>query len=158
MGIDERSCIDCKAQTCATQKGNYPDFCPTAALSDDEIQASAAIYDEDNFALKVMQVASFVNVDAFAKRWCRVEESLEFFKRMGWKKIGIASCAGLNEEATIFAKILRVHGFEPYAARSPQFRRVVLKRLRTAAISEPFHATPSCKPSFWRRRTLRPMS
>lgn len=114
MGSDERSCIDCKLQACAVKSGSYPDFCPTAALDESAIEASAALYDEDGFAREVMQVASAVNVEAFAQRWCRVEESLEFFKGMGWKRIGIASCAGLNEEAAIFAKILRAWGFEPY--------------------------------------------
>lgn len=114
MELEVRSCVDCKAQTCATKKGSYPDFCPTASLGTDDASTGAAAYDEDPFALEVMQVASEVSVEAFAKRWSRVEESLDFFRRMGWKRIGIASCAGLNEEASIFAKILRAKGFEPY--------------------------------------------
>lgn len=114
MTLEERSCIDCQVQACATGKGSFPNFCPTEALSVEAVEASAERYEQDPFAIKVMQVASAVSVDAFAKRWCRVEESLAFFKHMGWKRIGIASCAGLKEEAGIFAKILRAKGFEPY--------------------------------------------
>lgn len=114
MALDDRSCADCRAQVCATKKGEYPEFCPTKALGCEDIEEAASIYDDDPFALKVMQVASAVSVEAFSRRWCRVEETLDFFRRMGWKRIGIASCAGLNEEASIFAKILRAQGFEPY--------------------------------------------
>lgn len=46
----------------------------------------------------------------------RVEEIIEFSKRMGFHKIGIATCIGLIEESRIFAQILRKNGFEPYAA------------------------------------------
>jgi uncharacterized metal-binding protein len=44
----------------------------------------------------------------------RVEETVEFCKRMGYKKIGMATCMGLLQEAGIFAKILRKNGFEVF--------------------------------------------
>ncbi len=46
----------------------------------------------------------------------RVEETIEFAKRMGYKKIGIATCAGLVRESRTLAKILRHHGFEVVGA------------------------------------------
>lgn len=52
----------------------------------------------------------------FYCRYTRVEEIIEFSKRMGFHKIGIATCIGLIEESRIFAQILRKNGFEPYAA------------------------------------------
>lgn len=39
---------------------------------------------------------------------------MEFAKRMGMKKIGIATCVGLIEESRIFARILKKNGFEVY--------------------------------------------
>ena len=45
-----------------------------------------------------------------------MEEIIEFSKRMGFHKIGIATCIGLIEESRIFAQILRKNGFEPHAA------------------------------------------
>jgi len=44
----------------------------------------------------------------------RVEETMEFARRIGAKKIGIASCVGLLSESNTLAKILRVNGFEVY--------------------------------------------
>lgn len=114
MESEKRSCVDCRVQTCATKKGRYPEFCPTKALDDAALEVCGRSYDDDPFALKVMQVASEVSTEAFDKRWCRVEETIAFFDCMGWKRIGIASCAGLNEEAVTFSEILRAKGFEPY--------------------------------------------
>lgn len=36
-----------------------------------------------------------------------VEEIIDFIKRMGYKKIGIAKCVGLLNETKLFAKILK---------------------------------------------------
>ena len=45
---------------------------------------------------------------------CRVEETIEFAKRIGAKKIGIATCVGLIRETRKLTDILRYHGFEVY--------------------------------------------
>jgi uncharacterized metal-binding protein len=41
---------------------------------------------------------------------------MEFSRRMGFHKIGIATCVGLIEESRILARILRKNGFEVYGA------------------------------------------
>ena len=43
-----------------------------------------------------------------------MEETIEFIQRMGYKKIGIASCVGLMPETRIFTKILKALGIEYY--------------------------------------------
>lgn len=48
-------------------------------------------------------------------QWTRVQEIMEFARKIGAKKIGIANCIGLINEARIFARILRANDFEPYA-------------------------------------------
>lgn len=107
-------CTDCRMQGCAKGTGEYPATCPTAAMDADQIEAVSRAYEEDGLAASIMAAASAVSTEAFAKRWSRVEETLEFLERMEWKRIGIASCSGLAEEASIFARILRLRGFEPY--------------------------------------------
>ncbi len=114
MEEQELSCTDCRVVGCARSDGSYPAFCPTAALGEEGVEASAQAYRDDPFALKAMQAASAVNADAFANRWCRVEETLAFLHHMGWQRIGIASCAGLAEEGRTFARILRVQGYQPF--------------------------------------------
>ena len=45
-------------------------------------------------------------------RMTRAEETVEFAKKIGAKKIGLAHCVGLLAEAGIMANILRKNGFE----------------------------------------------
>jgi len=42
----------------------------------------------------------------------RVEEVAQFAKKMGYKKLGVAFCGGLREEAEILTKILENRGFD----------------------------------------------
>lgn len=62
---------------------------------------------------KVMQTAAKVEYDGYCV-WTRVQETVEFMKRMGYHKIGIATCVGLIQETRELTKILRSHGFEVY--------------------------------------------
>lgn len=51
--------------------------------------------------------------DAVNARWTRVEDTIAFATLMGHKKIGIATCIGLLDEAERLSAILRAQGFEP---------------------------------------------
>lgn len=52
--------------------------------------------------------------DAVCARWNRVEDTIALAKLMGWKKIGIATCIGLLEEARQLDLILKAQGFDSY--------------------------------------------
>lgn len=108
------SCVDCHVLACAKGTGNYPASCPTIAAGEDGVEASARAYERDALAMATMRAAAAVGADAFSNRWCRVEETLAFARRMGWRRIGIASCAGLMNEARAFAEVLRAQGFWPF--------------------------------------------
>lgn len=45
----------------------------------------------------------------------RVEETMDFARRMGWRRLGIAHCIGLIKEAKIAADIFKAHGFEVFS-------------------------------------------
>lgn len=110
----ERSCVDCGVLNCKTRDNEYPEFCLTAALPEDTIEKVRRLYeDEENRRVSVIS-AEIEN--EFYLRYTRVEELIEFAKRMGYEKIGIATCVGLIEESRILARILRNKGFEVYAA------------------------------------------
>lgn len=108
-----KSCIDCATSACALGEGSYPEFCPTLRM---DAETSAAPYLDDPFALKVMREASATSSRAFCERLCRIEETMDFARRMGYRKIGIACCSALSNEARLCAKILRLHGFEVFGA------------------------------------------
>jgi len=59
-----------------------------------------------------VQVAKSVETEGY-RRWPRVQELIEFSKRLGIEKIGVAFCVGLKEETAQLAKILESHGFNP---------------------------------------------
>jgi uncharacterized metal-binding protein len=45
----------------------------------------------------------------------RLEETIEFSQRMGYRKLGLIFCTGLTHEARILADILEKHGFEIFS-------------------------------------------
>ena len=108
------SCVDCGMLNCQTRDKYYPDFCLTEELSAETIEKVRKLYeDEEN---KKVSVISAEIENEFYLKYTRVEELMEFADRMGYKKIGIATCVGLIEESRILARLLRNKGFEVYGA------------------------------------------
>ena len=111
---ENKSCVDCGILNCQTRDKEYPEFCLTAELTADTIDKVRKLYEiEENNKVSVIS-AQIEN--EFYLRYTRVEELIEFAKRMGYMKIGIATCVGLIEESRILARILRKNGFEVYGA------------------------------------------
>ncbi len=111
--IKQLSCADCGVLNCATRASKYPEFCPTKALDEEELNKVVELYTKNRVNKKVA-IASAQVEGAFYRKATRVEEIIHFAKKIGAKKIGIATCVGLIEESRIFAKILRLNGFEVY--------------------------------------------
>lgn len=107
------SCVDCGTQNCKFKDRTYPEFCLTTNLDDDDLQWAMSRYDEDDNH-KIMVASAEVEFEGYCN-WTRVQEIMEFARKIGAKKIGIANCIGLINEARIFAKILRANGFEAYS-------------------------------------------
>jgi uncharacterized metal-binding protein len=112
--LDKRSCVDCGILNCKTRDKEYPEFCLTAELTQETIEKVRALYEEEENN-KVSVISAQIE-NEFYLRYTRVEEVIEFACRMGYKKIGIATCVGLIEESRILARILRKNGFEVYGA------------------------------------------
>ena len=51
------------------------------------------------------------------RRTTRIRELIEFGKKMGYKRLGLAFCAGLPNEARVLTDILESNGFEVISAR-----------------------------------------
>lgn len=113
MDKKELSCVDCGTQNCKFKDRTYPDFCLTTNLSEDDAKWAAERYEEDRNH-EVMVASAEVEFEGYCQ-WTRVQEIMEFARKIGAKKIGIANCIGLVNEARIFAKILRANGFEAYS-------------------------------------------
>ena len=106
------SCVDCSARACRGKGGTYPDFCLTTHLEPNLLDESVQTLSQgmDN---KLSIASAKTESDGYCQR-CRIEDIMHLARLMGWKKLGIATCVGLLEEARSFAKILRSHGFEVY--------------------------------------------
>lgn len=121
------SCVDCGTQNCKFKDRTYPEFCLTTHLDKEDLEWALEHYDEgDNRS--VMVASAKVEFEGYCQL-TRVEEIMTFARKMGYRKIGIANCIGLVNEARIFARILRANGFEAYSiickvAGIPKFRQV----------------------------------
>lgn len=108
----KRTCIDCAVKNCNLQDKTYPDFCLTVNMDEDVLKEAMDLYKEDENG-RSMIAAAEVEYD-FYGRLTRVEEIIEYAKKMGMKKLGIATCVGLLSESRILADILRKRGFEVF--------------------------------------------
>ncbi len=108
------SCVDCGVLHCDYQNASYPAFCLTEKMTEEKRREIMRLY-EDGENNKVMKTAAEVEYEGYCK-WTRVQEIVEFARRMDFQKIGIATCAGLIRESRILTKILRSHDFEVYSA------------------------------------------
>ena len=109
----QHTCVDCGTQNCKFKVRTYPEFCPTTNLKDEDLQWALERYEEGRNH-DIMVASAEVEYEGYCQ-WTRVQEILEFARKIGAQRIGIANCIGLINEARIFAKILRANGFEAYA-------------------------------------------
>ena len=85
-----------------------PEFCPTLIRNEQVEYSKARLSEPDN---QVM-------AQAVARTWkdygklTRVEETVLYAKVRGYKKLGLAFCVGLSQEAEMFTNLLLNEGFE----------------------------------------------
>ena len=114
MKYEDPACAYCPDTVRACRVGESaergPGYCPTR-VDPDGINDSAGKYD-DAEVRRISQVSAVVEAAGYCK-WTRVQEICEFAKRMGFKKIGIATCISFVDHAKVLSGILeksRVRG------------------------------------------------
>ena len=80
-------------------------------MSEDFIEEAVDTYKDNEFLTKMMQVSSEIESEGYLK-WTRIEETIEFIKRMDFKLVGIATCVSFMKEVRIFTKVLEHHGIQ----------------------------------------------
>ena len=90
-----------------------PGWCPSK-VDDEALVEGRAKYD-DPFLAKVALEAGKIEAEGYCK-WTRVEEICVFCKRMGFKRVGIATCIGFIDQSNTLGQILERHGFEVISA------------------------------------------
>lgn len=97
-----------------------PGNCPTSNHGD-LVESAMARYREDGEDARLARTAAEVEGLCYDKqpggavhaRWTRIEDTVALAKRMGWRRIGIATCIGLLDESARLAEILEAQGLEP---------------------------------------------
>lgn len=112
MENNVHSCIDCAVTNCNLQDKAYPDFCLTTHMNEEVLADAMKLYEEDENR-RSMIAAGEIEHD-FYGQFTRVEEIMAYARKMGFQKIGIATCVGLIAESRTLASILRYNGFEVY--------------------------------------------
>jgi len=118
---DTVNCAKCPGPVCNTAAFMQgPNNCPTK-IEADVIEAVKSIYHEPGIA-EFARVSSVVEGGAYMKTpWApetmspvttRLEEIILFAKKMGYRKLGVAFCLGLMNEAKILIPILENRGFQ----------------------------------------------
>lgn len=112
--------LDRSNRICMTQTGKGAKGCPTLFRKDVLEEANKA-YDDPQI-LEFARQASIQEAECYANRHqrpyvmqpskTRIVEICEFAHRLGYKRLGIAFCAGLINEAGVVEKILEKNGFE----------------------------------------------
>lgn len=119
---DNGKCSRCaeKNKICKEEGGKGPTFCSTK-LNPDSIAKATIEYDKSeikSFAqnASIQEASCYIDRgDVPAYRFPvkpRVQEIIEFARKMEYHRLGVAFCNGLHQEATIFCKILEDHGFD----------------------------------------------
>lgn len=108
------SCSACSVYNCYRQNKDFPGFCLTTQAEENELAAVVKIYRSKGLAGQIARAAAEIEGTYYGKL-TRVEEIVEFAKRIGAKKIGIATCIGLSNETKLFAQILAAKGLESYS-------------------------------------------
>ena len=113
MKYQDPACAYCPPDVRACRVGESaergPGFCPTKV--DGELQESARALYDDPEVRQISREAAIVESEGYCK-WTRVEEIVQFSKRMAYKKIGIANCISFVDHAYVLTGILESHGFE----------------------------------------------
>ena len=110
MADNKKTCIDCGILHCRRMEHEFPEFCPTLEMTDEFIDSAMELY-EDPLNSKITIAAAEVEAEFYCQI-TRIEEIMEFSRKIGAKKLGIATCIGLMKEARTAAKIFRHNGFE----------------------------------------------
>lgn len=103
-------CTKCQKQACwsdAPESG--PSFCPTKTRKK-TLNAALKLYRE-NQEIRKMAIAAARTEGRSYMKWTRVEDTIDFAREMGYKKLGIATCIGLIAESRILSRILEAKGF-----------------------------------------------
>jgi uncharacterized metal-binding protein len=112
------SCANCQRIVCHTDHAiDGTESCPTRVMADtfERVRAEYRKPEVAEFARQasIQEFECYLQLpEGSTPRNPRVEETAQFARKMGYRKLGIAFCAGLRQEADTLHEILVRRGFE----------------------------------------------
>jgi uncharacterized metal-binding protein len=106
------ACAKCGLYRCRSpdSASKYPGSCPHETYSEKRrLTVEEGWRQPEN--RKVFEASDDVLAEGYGK-WCRVKEVVEYSKRMGYRKLGLAFCVALRNEARSLQNMLEASGFE----------------------------------------------
>lgn len=99
------NCAMCGIRACKNGLENAPKNCPSL---EEDIEKLKELYkSEENYTIAE---ASAKLSTQYGKT--RIEETMDFANQCGYKKLGLAFCSALANEAKIIDRVFKYHGFE----------------------------------------------
>lgn len=122
------TCAHCTVHACFSQDfDKMPKNCP---MRNEEVNDEVKAIYQQPFNKAFHTASSEIEVLGYC-RWPRLKETVEFCKRMGFTRVGLAFCIGLRKEARIVADVFRDFGLD-----------VVSVVCKTGAISKEWVGVP----------------
>ncbi len=105
-------CVLCGVKACTAEPDakTPPGFCPMPAEPELLAEVERAYLADPDLRRMAMESAR-TEASGYCKA-TRVEEIMDFARRMGWNRLGIAHCVGLMQEAKAARDIFLAGGFE----------------------------------------------
>lgn len=102
-------CATCDVYVCRTGRVDAaPEHCPMR-VSAETINTRQDYLDPAT--REMARTSAVVEADGYCE-WTRVEETMQFARRLGIKRLGVAFCVGLRQEAKTLNKVFEANGFE----------------------------------------------
>ena len=102
------TCASCGKHSCEFGTlDEAPKNCPSI---DAELEDIKKLYEDDENN-KLAYCSALTEAEGYCQK-TRVEEIMGFAERCGFKKLGVAFCAGFKKEAAILCRVLTHNGFE----------------------------------------------
>jgi len=101
-------CAECGLAACCDtgDAASYPGNCPSRESFETEVVGDY----RDGEVNHLARSAALVEAHGYC-RLTRIEEIMDFARRCGYSRLGLAFCIGLQAEAAIVSRVLRANGF-----------------------------------------------
>ena len=145
--MTDPKCAGCGKLNCmqSAPSSEPPKFCPMENFGE-TIEGAVEEYKNDEEKKKLALSSARVECEGYGK-WTRVEETIHFARKIGAKKIGIATCVGLRKESQILTEILESNEFEVMSVccKAGGVDKCEIGLTQEEKIMEGFHE-PICNP------------